>query len=182
VVAEREDLTNATAGKHFSDTMSCHLSCMLALGIIITAPITAGAQDTLVVTTGALARVHVAPLGAKQVGVVERLNADTLFLRPCRDCKVRSFPRDAIQHIDIGLGRGGREIRGVTYGVLAGTAFGVFVIGRCQDRPGHQLWQCGAFDPVVGGLAGAAAGLIIGGALGRWWPFERWRPARMIDR
>jgi hypothetical protein len=180
VVAEREDLTNATADKHFSDAMSSHLPRLFAFAVIIIAPPTAGAQDSVAVNVGARARVYVSPVGTKQVGVVERVAADTLFLRACRGCHVQILPRGAIQHVDISLGRGGYALRGVGYGVLIGTAFGVFVIGRCRDRPGDQLWQCGALEPVAGGLAGAALGMLVGGALGRWWPFERWRPARMI--
>ena len=63
-------------------------------------------------------------------------------------------------------------------GTLAGTAVGVFVIGRCDTRD-DALWVGCGYGHFMGGLAGAGAGMFIGGVLGRWWPKERWRPARL---
>jgi uncharacterized membrane protein YedE/YeeE len=42
-----------------------------------------------------------------------------------------------------------------------------------------RLWDGCAFERVADGLAGAVAGVFVGGVLGRWWPKERWRPARL---
>jgi uncharacterized membrane protein YedE/YeeE len=130
-------------------------------------------------TLGARARVYASPSGVSRIGFVERITTDTLFLRACRGCKAEAVPRDAVQRVDVSIGRGEYADRGVTFGVLAGTAFGVFVIGRCRDTSDGALWDGCGFGRFVGGLVGAFAGMFIGGVLGRWWPKERWRPARL---
>ena len=156
-----------------------YLSYALALGIMLFTPPAARAQDSVTMTLGARARVYSAPSGISRIGFVERITADTLFLRACRGCKAEAVPRDAVQHVDVSIGRGGYPGRGVAFGVLAGTAFGVLVIGRCRDTSEGALWDGCGLGRLVGGFAGAFAGTFIGGALGRWWPNERWRPTRL---
>ena len=155
-----------------------YLSRAFVLGIVLSAPSIASGQDSVAITLGARARVYAAPSGVSRIGLVERVTADTFFLRACRGCKVEALPRDAIQHVDLSIGRGGHPLRGVALGTLAGTAVGVFVIGRCDTRD-DALWVGCGYGHFMGGLAGAFAGMFIGGVLGRWWPKERWRPARL---
>jgi hypothetical protein len=175
------DITNGRADKPQADNghqSQMYLSRAFVLGIMLSAPPVARGQDSVAITLGARARVYAAPSGISRTGFVERVTADTLFLGACRGCKAEAVPRDAVQRVDVSIGRGGYPGRGVAIGVLAGTAFGVFVIGRCDTRD-DALWVGCGYGHFVGGLAGAFAGMLIGGVLGRWWPQERWRPARL---
>jgi len=155
-----------------------YLSRTLVLGIMLSAPAVARGQDSVAITPGVRARVYAAPSGVSRIGIIERITADTFFLRACGGCKAEALPRDAVQSVDISIGRGGYPLRGVAIGTLAGTAFGVFVFGRCDERD-DSLWVGCGYGHFMGGIAGAVAGMFIGGALGRWWPKERWRPARL---
>jgi hypothetical protein len=66
-------------------------------------------------------------------------------------------------------------------GFLAGAAVGVALIGsECHNTGGDHLWAGCGFARVGGGLIGGIAGLAVGGAIGRWWWREQWRPARLV--
>jgi len=157
-----------------------YLARMFLLGAMLIAPPSARGQDSVAMTLGARARVYAAPSGISRIGFVERITADTLFLRACRGCKAEAFPRDAVQHVDVSIGRGGYPLRGVAIGVLVGAVVGAFVIQPCPaGTPGSDFTSCG-FGRAATGLAGAFVGFGVGGAVGRWWPTERWRPARVL--
>lgn len=129
--------------------------------------------------SGAHARVYLEPTGTQRTGVVERITPDTMFLRACRRCELEAVPRWSVRHADVNIGGGGHPLVGAAIGLLAGTVFGVFVIVQCHDDPGRQLWSCGGAQ-FMGGVIGGFVGLFVGGALGRLWASERWRPARLI--
>jgi hypothetical protein len=151
------------------------------LGIFLTAPLTVRGQDTLAVNSGARARVYVAPSGFTRVGVVERIASDTLFLRPCPGCDVAGISREAVQRVDISIGRANHEPLGVGIGLVAGAAVGAALIGsECHNTGGEKLWAGCGLARVAGGLIGGLGGIYVGAAIGTWWPRERWRPARMM--
>lgn len=157
------------------------LARIVLLAIAVIAPPVVRGQDTLAAIPGARARVYVAPSGTGRVGVVERIAPDTLFLRPCVDCLVEAVPREAVQHIDVSIGRANYALRGVGIGFLAGAAIGGLAANyRCHHAVGTQLFSSCGYDQAMGGFLGAFAGMFIGGAIGRWWPKERWRPAGLM--
>jgi hypothetical protein len=133
------------------------------------------------VARNARVRAYVVPPGAWRVGALERLTADTLFLRPegCARCASLALPRSSVTRFEASAGRDGHPFRGAALGLLAGAAVGAFVVAPCPhgnsggDGPGCGLGQ---------GLAavyGAFGGLLVGGIVGAYWPTpERWRPAR----
>ena len=154
---------------------------VVLLGILVTLPLALRGQDTVAVSSSARARVYVAPSGIARVGVVERIAPDTLFLRPCRGCDAEGISREAVQHVDISIGRVDYSLRGMGIGLLAGAAVGAALIGsECHNTGGDHLWAGCGFARVGGGLIGGVAGLAVGGAIGRWWWREQWRPARLV--
>jgi hypothetical protein len=73
------------------------------------------------------------------------------------------------------------SLRGMGIGLLAGAAVGAALIGsECHNTGGDHLWAGCRFARVGGGLIGGVAGLAVGGAIGRWWWREQWRPARLM--
>ncbi|MDP9206625.1 MAG: hypothetical protein M3P12_14445 [Gemmatimonadota bacterium] len=158
-----------------------YISRAFLLVIVLTVPLAALAQDSAEITPGARARLYIAPGGTERIGFVKRITADTLFLRTCGRCEVEAVPYAAIQHAEISIGRGGYPLRGAAIGALVGAVIGAFVIAPCPGgTPGSDLTSCG-FSRTMGALTGTLVGVFAGGALGRWWPKERWRPARVVS-
>jgi hypothetical protein len=158
-----------------------HATLVFLLGILVAPPQALRGQDTVAVSSSARARVYVAPSGIARVGVVERIAPDTLFLRPCRGCDAEGISREAVQHVDISIGRPDYSLRGVGIGVLFGAVVGTALIGsECHNTGGEHLWAGCGFARVGGGLIGGSGGLFVGGMIGRFWWREQWRPARLV--
>ncbi|MDQ6871070.1 MAG: hypothetical protein M3037_03550 [Gemmatimonadota bacterium] len=157
------------------------LSLVRYIGLLLSPILALRAQDTVAVSPGARARVFIMPSGLAREGVLDRIAKDTLFLRTCRRCEAESVPREAVQHVDVSIGRPDYQARGMGIGLLAGAAVGAALIGgQCNNTGvGEKLWVGCRTDWIVGGLIGGFAGVFVGGAIGTWWPREQWRPARV---
>jgi hypothetical protein len=148
------------------------------VAVLFTAP-NIGAQDTLVARPGASVRIYLAPPADIWKGTVERVGADSVFLRACSTCEIETFRRDAANRLELNAGPGGHPFMGAALGLFAGAAIGALTVARCGQ--GKQLSGgpgCGiAVAPIT--VAGGFLGLLAGSVIGNWLvPRENWRPAR----
>ena len=153
-----------------------------ALLTSIAAPSVGRAQDSVPVAPGARVRAYVVPPGAWRVGALDRLTADSLFLRAdgCASCAGVAMPRSAVSRFEASAGRGGHPFRGMALGLVAGAAIGAFVVAPCpHGNRGGDGPPCGLGQGLAA-VYGGFGGLLVGGIAGAYWPSkERWRPARV---
>jgi hypothetical protein len=145
--------------------------------LVISIPVRA--QDTLIVKPGDRIRITLSPSLERTTGTVSRLEHDSLFFRPCRQCSVEGFPLALATSPEIRIKHGDHGILGAALGFLGGAALGAFVLFPCPEgNSGADGPPCG-LGQMEGTVAGAVVGLFIGGIVGRWLvPSERWAPGR----
>jgi hypothetical protein len=144
------------------------------VALMVTRP--ALAQDTSLMSPGALVRARVAPSGRWRSGRLVAYGPDDLRFRRCLDCATTSIPLASVTALEIGVGREPRPLAiytSIAAGLVAGAALGYAHAVReargCGDGP------CGLavmIEPPVGAIAGLFVGTVVGTSL----RFEQWRP------
>ena len=147
--------------------------------------------QTTAVTLQPGARIRVTAPGAltpeQQAGRLIALRLDSLLLQPDGAAEV-TIPRSAIGEIDTSLGRHTLTRRGLATGLLVGAATGaalgaaVWPKGACVYHPAVLFLPAYTSDcrssgerATLGGMLGAAAGLVAGGLIGHAHQTESWQ-------
>jgi hypothetical protein len=135
-------------------------------------------RDSAVVS-GTRIRLVAPPLRGWQVGTLDRLAPDSLFLRPCSRCASRAFRRDSITALAVSRGapqRARNMLVGALVGAAVGTAVVVGSVHGCHD--GGEGPPCALGYTAVPLVA--VGGAILGGGVGRLLSPERWEPVRGV--
>ncbi|WP_026849879.1 hypothetical protein [Gemmatimonas phototrophica] len=124
-----------------------------------------------------------------QVGVLERLNADSVAVRDAQGW-VRVLPLGGTMRLDVSRGRQRRILPGMLIGGAAGAVGGLLVgvaLDQSADREADALCapNCAngqrfldGIEVGIGAAVGTGIGVVVGGIVGAM-PHERWQAATL---
>jgi hypothetical protein len=134
----------------------------VALSVSVSVGVVAHAQD--VVSPGTRVRLHLG-VSTLIIGEISSIAADSISIRPCRQCLPTRFARERIRGVDVSRGmRPSTEVPTASRkGLLLGAAAGLAAAFLAHDYNCHD-GPCGVefvFLPALGGLVGGFAGAAI---------------------
>jgi hypothetical protein len=147
---------------------------ILAAAMILSSPLlysTAAAQQ---VERGSIIRFGVTTDSSLRLGSLDRLNADSLVLEHCFDCRPLAYQRTAVTGIEVyrGSTRPRKALIGFLGGMLLGGGLTYLIVSSqsCNDDLCGVRYLAVPFDALVGGLAGMLSGIALGKEI--WEPLQ----------
>lgn len=130
-------------------------------------------------TPGAKIRINAPSVSeSERIGRFDSVGSDSIRFRPDSRSFTRSVSIASVRTIEVSRGMRTRKSEYALVGALAGA-----VIGYISSNHGGQGIGTGRNDPGQNALAGAVAGVAMGGALGWWYggkkKVENWQ---LVDK